>query len=250
MKIFLFFIALFSIVFLNAQDVNTLIKQGEQLESYMNDEQAIIKYKEALKLQPGNLYVICKCSELCSKIGGRNKADEKKMTDYYTAAKVYAERAIKLDQQSSEANFVMAMVIGRTAMQKAGRDKLNSVRDIKKYAELAIKYDPNNFKAWHVMGKWFYEISVLNFFERAAARLFYGTLPKASINDAIRAFEKSKELNPGLLLNYLELAKAYKKNSEDAKAKLLLKNMLLLPLKTEDDPSIISEGTALLKKWN
>ena len=117
MKIFLFFIALFSIVFLNAQDVNTLIKQGEQLESYMNDEQAIIKYKEALKLQPGNLYVICKCSELCSKIGGRNKADEKKMTDYYTAAKVYAERAIKLDQESSEANFVMAMVIGRTAMQ-------------------------------------------------------------------------------------------------------------------------------------
>ena len=100
------------------------------------------------------------------------------------------------------------------------------------------------------MGKWFYEISVLNFFERAAARLFYGTLPKASINDAIRAFEKSKELNPGLLLNYLELAKAYKKNSEDEKAKLLLRNMLLLPLKTEDDPSIISEGTTLLKKWN
>jgi len=45
-------------------------------------------------------------------------------------------------------------------------------------------------------------------------------------------------------------AKAYKKNNEDDRAKLLLKTMLKLPLKNEDDPSIISEGTALLKKWN
>ena len=250
MKIFLFFIALFFFYTLHAQDANTLIKEAEQLEASMNDEQAIIKYKEALKLQPGNLYIICKCSELCSRIGGRYKADKKKMIDYYTAAKIYADKAIRLDPKSSEANFVMAMVIGRTAMQKAGKEKLNSVRDIKKYAELAIKYDPNNFKAWHILGKWFYEISILNFFERATAQIFYGTLPKASINEAISAFEKSKELNPAMLLNYLELAKAYKKNSEDSKAELLLKTMLRLPLKNEDDPRIIAEGTALLKKWN
>jgi len=82
MKIFLFFIALFFFYTLHAQDANTLIKEAEQLEASMNDEQAIIKYKEALKLQPGNLYIICKCSELCSRIGGRNKANKKKMTDY------------------------------------------------------------------------------------------------------------------------------------------------------------------------
>ncbi|MEP6596569.1 MAG: hypothetical protein ABJA71_11520 [Ginsengibacter sp.] len=250
MKIFLFLIALFFSFALNAQDVNTIVREGQQFEASMNDKQAIIKYKEAIKLEPGNLYVICKCSELCSRIGGRYKDDKKKMTDYYTAAKVYADKAIILDTTSSEANFVMAMIIGRTAMLKAGKEKLNSVRDIKKYADLAIKYNPNNFKAWHVLGKWFYEISILNFFERAAAQIFYGTLPKASINDAIRAFEKSKELNPAMLLNYLELAKAYKKNSEDGKAELLLKTMLALPLKTEDDPTIIAEGTALLKKWN
>ncbi len=250
MKIFLFFITLLFSYTLNAQDVNTLIKEGEQFEASMNDEQAIIKYKEALKLQPGNLYIICKCSELCSRIGGRNKDDKMKMIDYYTAAKVYADKAVQLDSKSSEANFVMAMIIGRTAMLKAGKEKLNSVKEIKKYAELAIKYNPDNFKAWHVLGKWFYEISILNFFERATAQIFYGTLPKASINDAISAFEKSKELNPAMLLNYLELAKAYKKNSEDGKAELLLKTMLKLPLKNEDDPRIIAEGTALLKKWN
>ena len=250
MKIFLFFIALFFFYTLHAQDANTLIKEAEQLEASMNDEQAIIKYKEALKLQPGNLYIICKCSELCSRIGGRNKANKKKMTDYFTAARVYADKAIILDPKSSEANFVMAMIIGRTAMQKAGKEKLNSVRDIKKYADLSLKYNPNNFKAWHVLGKWFYEISILNFFERTTAQIFYGALPKASLNDAIKAFEKSKDLNPAMLLNYLELAKAYKKNNEDDRAKLLLKTMLKLPLKNEDDPSIISEGTALLKKWN
>ena len=144
----------------------------------------------------------------------------------------------------------MSLVIGRTAMQKGGKEKIDAVKDIRKYAELAILYNPENYKASHVLGKWFYEFSILNFFQKSAVRLFYGPLPKASINDAISAYEQSKKLNPALLLNYLELAKAYKKNSEDRKAKLLLKTMLTLPLITEDDPSIKTEGTALLKKWS
>ena len=183
-------------------------------------------------------------------IGGRYKSDHKKMTDLYSAAKVYANLALKLNPKYSEANFVMSLVVGRTAMQKGGKEKIDAVKDIKKYAELAILYDPGNYKAWHVLGKWFYEFSILNFFQRAAVKLFYGPLPKASLNDAISAYERSKQLNPALLLNYLELAKAYKKNSEDHKAKLLLKTMLTLPLKTEDDPSIKAEGIVLLKKWS
>ncbi len=250
MKIFLI---LFNLIFFSAakgQDIKSIIKQAEQYEASMNDAKAINKYKEALNLEPANIYLLCKCSELCSMIGGRYKSDIKKMTDYYTAAKVYADLALKLNPIHSEANFVMSLVVGRTAMQKGGKEKIDAVKDIRKYAELAIRYNPENFKAWHVMGKWFYELSDLNFFERSAVKLFYGPLPEASINDAISAYEKSKKINPSLLLNYLELAKAYKKNSEGHKARLLLKTMLTLPLKTEDDPSIKTEGTVLLKKWS
>ena len=250
MKIFLILLNLIFFTAAKGQDINSIIKEAEQYEATMNDAKAMSKYKEALNLQPANIYLICKYSELCSMIGGRYKSDNKKMTDFYSSANVYADLALKLDPKYSEANFVKSLIVGRTAMQKGGREKIDAVKDIRKYAELAILYNPQNYKAWHILGKWFYEFAILNFFERSAVRLFYGPLPKASINEAISAYEKSKKLNPALLLTYLELAKAYIKNSEHNKAKLLLKTMLTLPLKTEDDPSIKAEGTVLLKKWS
>lgn len=163
MKIFLVLLNLIFLTAAKGQDINSLIKEAQQYEASMNDAKALSKYKQALNLQPANIYLICKCSELCSMMGGRYKYDNKKMTDLYNAAKSYAALALKLNPKHSEANFVMSLVVGRTAMQKGGKEKINAVIDIKKYAELAILYNPENFKAWHVLGKWFYELNDLNF---------------------------------------------------------------------------------------
>ncbi len=233
---------------LPAQDANEIIKEADRLESSMNDSQAILKYKEALKIQPNNITAICKVSELCSRIGARYKEDKPKQTDYYNAAKAYAQGALKLDSFNSEANFVMALVMGREAMQRGGKEKIMAVKDIKHYADLSIKYNPKNYKAWFILGKWYYEISSLNYFERTAVKLFFGALPNADINDAIKCLEKSKSLNPGFVLNYLSLAKAYEKKNDEAMAKQNLAMMISLPDKTQDDAKFKSEGRELLKK--
>ena len=248
---FLFFISLsvFS-GFLYGQDVSSIIKEADRLDTSMNDAQAIIKYKEALTIQPSNIYVLCKCSELCSRIGGRLKNDKIKQDDFYAAARIYARTALQVNPLYSDANFVMALVMGRAAMRKSGKEKIDAVKDIKKYADLAIKYDPLNYKAWYVLGKWYYEIYALNYFERTAVKVFYGSLPPAGIDDAIHCFEKSKSINPGFLLNYLSLAKAYKKKDEENIAKQNLMVMITLPGKTVDDVKIKNEGMDLLKKWD
>lgn len=233
-----------------AQDANEIISQAGQYETAMNDEQAIVKYKEALKIQPNNIYAICKASELCSRVGARFKGDKMKQADYFTAAKIYAQTALKLDPHNSESNFVMALVMGREAIIKGGKEKIMAVKDVKNYADLSIKYNPNNFKAWYILGKWYYEVSGLTYFERTAVKVFFGALPKAEINDAIACFEKSKSINPGFVLNYLSLAKAYKKKDEQSMAKQNLAFMISLPEQTQDDARIKSEGRELLKKWN
>jgi len=246
----LFFITLCTFsCFLYGQDVNSIIKEADQLNASMNDAQAIIKYKEALKIQPSNIYVLCKCSELCSRIGGRLKDDKVKQDDYYGTARTYARAALRVNPRYSDANFVMALVTGREALQKSGKEKIEAVKDIKKYADLAIQYDPNNYKAWYVLGKWYYEISALNYFERTAVKVFYGPLPPAGIDDAIHCFEKTKSINPGFILNYLTLAKAYKKKDDEIAAKQNLMVMFTFPDKTQDDEKIKSEGRDLLKKW-
>jgi tetratricopeptide (TPR) repeat protein len=225
-----------------------LIKEADRLEAIPDEKAAFNKFKVVLKYQPDNLYALTKCSELCSRIGHREK--ETRIRDvYYEAAIQYAKTALQLYPQSDEANVVMGIAIGRTVLVKSGKEKIAGVKDIKRYAENALKVNPNNFKAWHILGKWNYEVSNLNLMERAATKLFYGGLPNASIDGAIFAYEKARILKPTFLLNYLELARSYKRKGETKKAVALLKTLLPLPSQTEDDPRIKSVASTLLKDW-
>ncbi len=249
MKAFLiFFCTYFFFVNAFAQDVALLTKEGNRLEALPDEEAAFSKFKEVLKLQPANIYSLNKCSELCSRIGKR-QTDKKVTSDYYVAAKTYADIALRVDPNNSEANCVMAIALGRSSLNKGGKEKIVTAKEIKRYVDLAIKNDPRNFKAWHVLGRWNYELSTLNFIERTAAKILYGTLPEASLKDAIIAFEKSNSITAGFILNYFELAKAYNKDDQTNKAIITLNKMMLLPNHTEDDASIKADGRKLLKEF-
>ncbi len=250
MKVFLLVCFVFSFQFLNAQDISGLLKEAARFESAMNDEQAFAKYKEVLKIAPDDLYANCKASELSSRMGARYVDDQEKQNTFYVSAKTYARTALRLNQQNSEANFVMALVMGREAMERGGKEKISAVKNIKLYADRSIKYDPSNYKAWFILGKWYYEVSALNYFQRTAVKVFFGAFADATIDDAIRCFEKSKALNPMFVLNYLSLAKAYEKKDDLTLAKQNLTLMISLPDNTPDDEKIKEEGRALFKKLN
>lgn len=233
---------------LSAQDVAALIKEANRLESVPNEKAAFAKFKEVLKIQPINIYALNKCSELCSRIGKR-QADNKLIEDYYAAARTYAGTALKVNPNNSESNCVMAIALGRSSLNKSGREKINNAKEIKKYVDAAIKNDPTNFKAWHVLGRWNYEICSLNGIEKSAVKIFYGGLPVASLRESIIAFEKAQAITDGFILNYFEMAKAYKMNNQVGKAVALLTKMLTVPNQTEDDPIIKEDGKKLISEW-
>ncbi|MEO7960667.1 MAG: hypothetical protein ABIR19_03915 [Ginsengibacter sp.] len=250
MKYLLSLISILIQFLVSAQNVTAVVSQAQQLENNMNDEAAVAKYKQAVILQPSNIYALCKASELSSRIASRYKENPDRQSLFFADAKDYAAKALKVDPQNSEANFVMAMVMGREAISAGGKDKIMAVKDVKHYADLAVKYDPKNFKAWYILGKWYYEVSSLNYIERTAVKVFFGSLPNATISDAINCFERAKSISPSFVLNYLSLAKAYKKKDEEDKAKENLSVMVALPDQTQDDARLKSEGRSLLKKWN
>ncbi len=242
----LLFFALPSILF--SQDVNQLIKEAQQQESSFHENEAFLKYAYILKLQPTNLTALCKCSELSSRIGARQSGKDK-MNEYFIAAKNYAAAALRNDPNSSEANFVMALALGRLSLIAGTKERIELARDIKKYAEISIRLDPFNFKPYHVLGKWNYEVSNLNVAERALAKLIYGGLPSASLKQSIFYFEKSRTLNPSFILNYLELARAYHRNNENNKALDLLRTVQSLPNMITDDARVKKTAGMLLKEW-
>ena len=91
---------LFAFVFLlpaRAQDINAMLKEGYRLEAVPDEKASFHKFKEVLKLDPTNIYALNKCSELCSRIGQRELTNIQLRKDYYTAAKIYAETALKIN---------------------------------------------------------------------------------------------------------------------------------------------------------
>ncbi len=247
---FLFFIALILMSSFNivAQDVNSMLIEAARLEAIPNETAAFHKFRDILKIQPLNLHALNKCSELCSRIAKRQTI-EKLRDDYYTAAKTYAGIALKINPLNSEANCVMAMVLGRSSMAKSGKEKIANAKEVKKYVDIALKYDPQNYKAWHILARWHYEITNLSLFEKAAVKVLYGGVPPASIKESIYAFEKVRTISPGLILNYYEMARAYRQINKNEKAIAFIKLMLTLPNQTEDDPEIKEQGRKLLLVW-
>ena len=249
MKIFLAVLLYFFTGFSgHTQDIASLLKEGSRLEAIPDEKAAFHKFKEVLKLSATNMTALNKCSELCSRIGQRETSNSKLRSDYYKAAKIYAETALKVDPKNSEANCVMAIALGRSSLSKSGREKIENAKEIKKYVDAAIAGDPKNFKAWHVLGRWQYEISNLNGLERGLVKLLYGALPPATLKQSIASFEKAHALRPEFILNYYEMAKAYQDNDNKAKAISYLQFLITLPNQTEDDPAIKNRARALIKE--
>ena len=246
-----YIILLFALIFnsnASSQNIVSLIKEAEKQESLLNEKGALDKFREALKLQPNHLYILNKCSELCSRVGKSQPTAEAR-EDYYNAAKIYAGIALKFYPKDSEANCLMAIALGRITLNKKGKDKINSIKEIKRYVDAALLYNPNNYKAWHVLGRWHYELSDLNMFEKAAIKLFFGGLPKTSFAASVSAFEKAAQNSHEFILNYFELAKAYYKNDQEAKAIQTIKMLLQIPNHTAEDEITKQQAQALLKDW-
>ena len=248
-KYLLLLVGLFIAFIGRSQNVEELIKQADLLEKQMKETEAYAKFKEVVKNQPQHLYALIHCSELASRIG-RIQTTKEKQVDFYKAAKIYAERALRVNPKDSDANMVMAVAFGRLSLMQSGKEKIAFVKEIKNFAEKAVAINPKNFKALHVLGKWHYEVSNLNTVEKTALKMFYGGLPKASFDSSLFYYQKAAALSPSFVLNYLEMAKVFYKLKKKEKAVEFLKHTIKLPDATSEDVLIKSEAKELLVKWS
>lgn len=230
-----------------SQNINTLLAEAAKLESSLDEKGAYEKYRQAYKLQPTNVAVLNKCSELCSRIGKR-EVNTKSRHDYYQNAKNYAEAALVIQPNNGESNCVMAIALGCVALDASSKEKVNAAKSIKKYLDKSLQYDPSNFKAWHVLGRWHYEVSDLNMFERAAIKILFGGLPSSSFDKALAAFETANSIKP-FAANNFEMARAYKKKGDKNRAVAALQSLLQMPNTTEDDEILKDSARKLLADW-
>ena len=238
-------IALLFACMVYTQDMEPVLKEAAKLEKNLKEAEALDTYISVLKVQPSNVIALCRAAELTGRIGSRFKDDNKK-AEYFATAKSYAEEALKQKQNYADANYAMAYAAMKMATITKGKEKAAYLRDMKYYADSALLFNPAHAGALYITGKWNTEIYNLNVAEKAAVKVLFGGMPKASLETAILNFEKARAANPWMLVNYFDLANTYIKNHSTGKAIEVLNKMVKMPPRTGDDESLKAEGRTLL----
>jgi tetratricopeptide (TPR) repeat protein len=239
---------LFATAKLMAQDVTVQLKEASNLERSLKDAQALEKYQSILSVEPANLQVLVRCSEICAGIGGR-QTDKKVKQDFYEKAREYADKALTANPESADANYVRALAAAKLAEVETDNKKLVvDIKDMKTFADKALSINPNHGKANYVLGKWNFQMVTLSWTKKAAIKVLFGGVPDASIENAFRYLEKCKSVEPYYVQNFLDLGKAYKFDNQPAKAIDVLNQLVKLPTRTSDDVALKAEGKTLLSE--
>jgi len=248
MKKILFGIFIFISVQLFSQQTDVLLKEAVNLERSLKEEAALDKYKQILAADSNNVKALIRSSELSSAIGAR-QADKNAKANYYNLARDYADKAILKDPSNADAYYARAVAAGKLTETETDNKKLVAeVNDIKVYADKALAINPNHGRANYVLGKWNYEVVTLSWAKKAAVKVLYGGMQKATIENVYNYMEKCKQLEPYFVLNYLDLAKAYKYDHKPAQAIEVLNQLVKLPTRTADDAALKSEGKKMLSE--
>ena len=119
---------------------------------------------------------------------------------------------------------------------------------IKAATDRAIRLDPRNDVAWHVLGRWHQALANVSGLKRALGGLIYGKLPTTTNEAAVDCFEKAIAINPNRLRNYIELGRTYAQMGKNAEARLFIEKGLSMPNTEHDDPELKQRGRDSLAK--
>lgn len=246
MKLILSILFAFITITASAQDINLLLKEADNLEKQQKEPEALEKYKQIILLEPTHVKALVKATEMNVSLGNR-QSDKNARKLYYETAYSFANRSFMADSNQADPNYARAVAAGKmTDIESENKKIVAYVKDVKNYADRALKINPNHAKANYVLGKWHYEMTTLSGIKKIAVKLFYGGLPDGDLDKAIEYMEKCKSLEPYFVTNYLDLAKAYKENHRPAQAIEVLNKLVKLPTRATDDIAIKAEGQKLL----
>jgi tetratricopeptide (TPR) repeat protein len=222
-----------------------LVEKGDAHDVRFQSDQALAFYLPAEALQPDNAALLVKISRQYA-LKMNDLADKNAKITAGRMALQYARRAVKADAQFSDAHLSVAICLGKLTPFLGAREKVETSREIKQAADLAVKLDPQSDLAWQVLGRWHQELANIGFAIRTLAKVIYGGLPPASNERAAECFRKAMALNPKRLVHVIELGRTLALMDQDDEARKFLRNGLAMPDRDKDDPETKVRGKVTL----
>ena len=224
-----------------------LVKNGDEFDLKLQASQALDFYLLAEKLESKNADLLLRIARQYRHLMADATTREEKLRLGGFGLN-YAQRAAALAPNDSEAQLSPAISYGKMVAIQGMKEQTEASRRIKDAVDKAIRLDPNNDLAWHVLGRWNRVLAGVSGAKRALASLLYGELPAGSNAEAVVCFQRAIQINPNRLMHYIELGQVYAQMGKSADARRVIVQGLAMPDVEKDDPEIKRRGRETLAK--
>lgn len=230
-----------------AQTVEELMAMGDRYDRTFKANQALNYYLQAARLDPDNVPLLLRMARQYRYLMAEARSHEDKLKLGNTALG-YGLRAAKLAPHISEAQLSPAITYGKMLPYEGTREQVEISPLIKAAAEKAIRLDPRNDTAWHVLGRWHQVLANVGVLKRTLGGVIYGKLPVTTNEEAVKCFARAIAINPHRLRHYIELGHTYAQMGNTTEARRFLEKGLSMPNQEYDDPELKVKGRETLEK--
>lgn len=224
-----------------------LMEKGDVFDEKFQANRALSYYLQALKMEPKNVPLLLRIARQYRYLMAGARSQEDKI-QFGSTALGYGQRAAALAPHNSEAQLSPAITYGKMLPFQGNRAQVEATPLIKDAADKAIKLDPRNDNAWHVLGRWHQVLAGIGTLKRTLGGLLYGKLPVTTNEAAVTCFERAIAINPHRLRHHIELGRTYAQMGRAKEARHYLQLGLSMPDKEYDDPELKVKGREALSK--
>lgn len=182
----------------------SLIAAGDVALAAFDPARALTAYRDARVSAPDSPEAAWKLARTLNDQAtlSTNAQERKRLC---TEAAAVAREAIRLDPSAAIGYSQLAVALGKLARRESGRRQVELARETRAAADMALRINPDDDIALHVLGVWNREMSEINPLRRFTAKLLYGSLPPASFKAAIEHLRRAVELRPAAIPHHIEL---------------------------------------------
>lgn len=232
---------------LQAQSIDELVAKGDVHDARLEAQTALNYYLPALQQEPKNVPLLVRIARQYRHLMTDASRKEEKLR-LGGVALGYAQQAAAFGPRNAEAQLSPAITYGKMLPYQGSKEQVEGSKRIKESVDKALKLDPGNDLAWHVLGRWHQVLAGVGVVKRTLGRLIYSDLPVTTNENALKCFQMAIELNPRRSRHYIELGRTYAQMGNAEEARLNINKGLAMPITEKDDPEVRAKGQETLAK--
>lgn len=230
-----------------ANAVDAAISHGDDSYARGQLREALASYQSAAAQDGDHFGALCGMVRVESELAENARGDERRRL--VASAVEHGRAAAKLSPDSAAGHLWLAVALERQLEVEGPKTRAALEREIRSELDRALTLDPLNARAHYQRGLWNRRLATLGLWDRTLSKVTFAGLPRgASMDAAVRDFERAVELQPEAIDFRLELARTYVRLKRDAEARRELERALALPAGRPRDPGLQAEARELLEK--